>query len=466
MRIRDLTNESNEEYILYVDNKPAVRDTDLDYLMQMRSATSFPTKIVKVKQERGYFLYVDGKPEMKADSPADLDAVALYMRKKYPDKNIRIKKQEHSEEIVHEGGWASTATQKTEITPSIVKKALDIVEKFVSEFNLFLSKEGLPAVERGRPTGSSAYYQVDPEDKVYGDIDLQMIAQGMGAENHGEFSRYWNALSDRFVKEKRPDYVLLPDSTPGHPILKIGPDSYVQIDFMWHTPELASWGAARVIPEHGVKGLLFGNMFSTLGEILDLSIQHAGVQYKTRGGKKVPFSNRRDVDLITVTTNPETFILDTLKHFAKKQGLSKIKIDRQLSQNPGTDLTQPKISKLANGILGLAKSLQANNMFGKGDLAAFADQKQFINAFLSRYEAKALANIQSEKRDKAMTPQAIKRAENDRRSISQGLNMVKDIFAQKLQERWSEKYKRSIDCSRPRGFSQRAHCQGKKKRKK
>ena len=30
---------------------------------------------------------------------------------------------------------------------------------------------------------------------------------------------------------------------------------------------------------------------------------------------------------------------------------------------------------------------------------------------------------------------------------------------------WSEKYKRSIDCNNPKGFSQKAHCDGKKKRK-
>lgn len=29
---------------------------------------------------------------------------------------------------------------------------------------------------------------------------------------------------------------------------------------------------------------------------------------------------------------------------------------------------------------------------------------------------------------------------------------------------WSKKYKKSIDCDRPRGFSQRAHCQGRKAR--
>jgi hypothetical protein len=33
-----------------------------------------------------------------------------------------------------------------------------------------------------------------------------------------------------------------------------------------------------------------------------------------------------------------------------------------------------------------------------------------------------------------------------------------------VSESWSEKYKRSIDCSRPKGFSQRAHCQGRKKK--
>jgi hypothetical protein len=32
-----------------------------------------------------------------------------------------------------------------------------------------------------------------------------------------------------------------------------------------------------------------------------------------------------------------------------------------------------------------------------------------------------------------------------------------------LEEEWSEKYKRSINCKNPKGFSQKAHCQGRKK---
>lgn len=33
-----------------------------------------------------------------------------------------------------------------------------------------------------------------------------------------------------------------------------------------------------------------------------------------------------------------------------------------------------------------------------------------------------------------------------------------------LDEKWSKKYKRSINCAHPKGFSQRAHCQGRKKK--
>ena len=33
-----------------------------------------------------------------------------------------------------------------------------------------------------------------------------------------------------------------------------------------------------------------------------------------------------------------------------------------------------------------------------------------------------------------------------------------------VEEKWSEKYKKSIDCNNPKGFSQKAHCQGRKKK--
>lgn len=49
-------------------------------------------------------------------------------------------------------------------------------------------------------------------------------------------------------------------------------------------------------------------------------------------------------------------------------------------------------------------------------------------------------------------------------------NMIRETIQEEyldiddlLLEKWSDKYKRSIDCNNPKGFSQRAHCQGKRK---
>jgi hypothetical protein len=39
-----------------------------------------------------------------------------------------------------------------------------------------------------------------------------------------------------------------------------------------------------------------------------------------------------------------------------------------------------------------------------------------------------------------------------------------DCYPDDVNEKWSQEYKDSIDCSNPKGFSQKAHCQGKKKK--
>jgi len=44
------------------------------------------------------------------------------------------------------------------------------------------------------------------------------------------------------------------------------------------------------------------------------------------------------------------------------------------------------------------------------------------------------------------------------------INMVMKIT--EVIEGWSDKYKKSINCNNPKGFSQKAHCAGRKKKKK
>jgi len=99
-----------------------------------------------------------------------------------------------------------------------------------------------------------------------------------------------------------------------------------------------------------------------------------------------------------------------------------------LKQFSGNDIKNVKISKLVNGIKGFAESCEANNMFGQGDLANYTDASDFINTFWNRYQAKALEDVESKKRDKASTPEAKARAEEDKNKILQGLTQIKQYF--------------------------------------
>lgn len=335
-------------------------------------------------------------------------------------------------DIILEGGWDTTITQGTVLHPKIVKPTLAIVDKFVADFNAWTSKHGMPPIRRGRPTGSSAHHEIDTAEdpeKIYGDIDLQMIAADQPGMSTAQFTTFWNKLTDQFVREGHAPYVDTTESKPGHPIFQIGPTDYVQIDFMWHPEHLEQWGVSRVTPERGMKGLLSGNMFSVFGELLDMSIQHAGVQLKVANGQHVPFSKQKGVEVKTITTNPRTFIYDIFAYEAEQLGINKPQVDPLLKQFPGNDPDDVKISKLVNGVKGFARSCELNNMFGKGDLAKWSNADEFLNSFIGRYEEKAMIDIQGKKRDKAETPEAIARAEQDRQKIQQGLDIVKGMFA-------------------------------------
>lgn len=338
-------------------------------------------------------------------------------------------------DLLREGGWDTTATQGTVINPSLVKIALGIAQKFVVDFNNFLKPKGLGPVEMGLPTGSSAYHEKDQAtnpNKIYGDIDLQMIAPPVEGVTYGQFTAYWTKLADEFVKTVNPPYVHPTESKPGHPILKVGAEQYVQVDLMWHEEKMRAWGATRVTPEHGVKGLLSGNMYSVLGELLDMSIQHAGVQLKVIDNARVPFSKHKGTQTLTITIDPKTFIYDIFRYeyeqITGKPVDRSVAVDPLLKQFPGNDIADVKISKLVNGVKGLARSFEMNNMYGHGSLARFNSADEFTGQFINRYTEKAMDDVNNPKRNKATTPEAKARAEDDKNKVLDGLAMVKGFF--------------------------------------
>lgn len=338
-------------------------------------------------------------------------------------------------EFVREGGWDTTLTQGTVLKPQVVSQALVVIDQFVKDFNAFLAQHNLGPVRRGKPTGSSAYYekdQAEDPEKIYGDIDLQMIAPAVPGKTQNQMAALMNRMADEFVKSGAVDYIDPGESKPGHPIVKIGDSDYVQVDFMWHEEQLARWGAARVTPEHGVKGLLFGNMFSVFGSLLDLSIQHAGVQMKTVAGKKVSFSKQKDVEVVTISQDPENFVLDVFKFVANDAGIKDPKIHSLLKAFPGNRLDEVKISNLVNAVKGFAYSAEINQMFGQGHLENYSSADDFLNKFTKLYEQKAMADVEGSKRDKATTPEAQARAKADVERILSGLETVKQALSSRI----------------------------------
>jgi hypothetical protein len=332
---------------------------------------------------------------------------------------------------LQEGGWATTVTQHTKITPQTVREVLLLMKNLVDQFNSWLQKNhpNLGSISLGEPTGSGYWYQHDDPNKEYGDIDLQMIAPNPWESTQSSYASQWNQLWESWVEESRPRSVDPVHSTLGHPIIDIGNNQLVQIDFMWHEPHLRAWGLSRSVPPRGIKGLLNGNLFSVLGAMLNMSIQHSGVQIKTQNGLPVSFAKRKDVEIQTISSDPQHFFLHILSWLADKP-VDQLNVDPLLQQNPGAKWPNPKIESLVNGIKGLARSLESNGLFGKGILKEFANADLWLTKFWNLYEGKALRDIESAKRLKAETPAALERAARDRQSISSGLAHVREIFDQ------------------------------------
>lgn len=49
--------------------------------------------------------------------------------------------------------------------------------------------------------------------------------------------------------------------------------------------------------------------------------------------------------------------------------------------------------------------------------------------------------------------------------ITRKVEVELEELIKSIDEKWSDKYKKSINCNNPKGFSQKAHCAGRKKNK-
>jgi hypothetical protein len=336
-------------------------------------------------------------------------------------------------EFIIEGGWEDVITQKTKLNPSVVKSALRTVKSFVGEFNKYLETAGELPVDMGQPTGSSAYHNVDNPETEYGDIDLQMISPDLEGKSSGQLAGYYNKLLDEFIAGANLSY-LHNTGRPakGHPIFKIDQDTYVQVDFLWTPKRLSHWAQWRVTPMRGIKGLITGNLYSTLGEVMNMSLQQA-VQMKVKDGQPVNFQKSRKVDdVVEVTKDIEHFGTDILKFIynAVTGSLDGLVIDPELNTYPGLNIKDIQIRDLVRTVRGLANSFEANGLFGKYNLKDYRNKDEFLKSYLDHYIMKADKAGTEAKLDKASTPEELAKVQELRDKIAKGVKIVKQAFAQ------------------------------------
>jgi len=112
----------------------------------------------------------------------------------------------------------------------------------------------------------------------------------------------------------------------------------------------------------------------------------------------------------------------------------------------------------------------------KQELVAFLNNEtQVDTATKVRMLKLMINNVDHDLREPMPISQALVRAKPQSESmntfdkfdnlpLAEQLRIIAKVDKKKIDEAWSKKYKDSINCSNPKGFSQKAHCDGKKKK--
>jgi hypothetical protein len=328
--------------------------------------------------------------------------------------------------LLIEGGWASTLTQDTKLTPEVVRECVQLYKKFVSDFNQFLKSKGEPEIEEGDPIGSAYYYERDAKenpDKEYGDVDvLFYIPRIEGMTDNANKNKY-KELIKQFL-EGNSD---VSTENGNFLIFKLKDGGYAQIDLVMAYSDSKEWAKGRMTPERGLKGAIGGTLYSSLAEVLDLSINISGVEAKVKDGVPVSF-RRSKVDRIdTVSRDISKFGLDICRYYYKivtGKDPKEMKVSPGLKKNPGMDPKDVKNQDIALMVKGIGETLEMNGLFGKANLSNIESYSDFINQVSQVYREKMIDSIESSKFEKASGAEGERKAKEAKEKLTKGMEQV------------------------------------------
>lgn len=316
-----------------------------------------------------------------------------------------------------EGGWSKTVTQDVKLTPAIAKKAIAKMPKFEKDFNAFLKKNNYAPIKIGKPIGSTTYYEKDlaiNPTKEYGDIDIVFAVPRIQGLSDSKNASLYRKLVVDFISAEKPSYLYDDGEQNGQNIIVDVDGKWVQVDLVNAFADLEDWTTHRMTPEHNLKGAFIGFLYASLAEVLNLSINTAGVQAKHVGNDIVPFKRLKVDRVDTLSTDISQFGVHILEYLFRRvhEGKDKPVVPAELKKNSGMNRGEIKFADLANMVKALGIAFDKNDMWGKGDLRHIQNKNEFISKIKDFYERRVEEAASATKFDKAITDDAKKRAQD------------------------------------------------------
>jgi hypothetical protein len=326
---------------------------------------------------------------------------------------------------INEGGWSTTKTQETPLTPDVIQKVTKIVARISEDFNGHLRELELPSLDFLKPIGSGTWWEDDLKnqpEKLYGDVDymiaypvLKLTSKDPRADEIATVKLYNQELL-MWLEAETPEGIDVEEtkSISTDASLKLlvtvplrtGEIGYVQVDLVVTHKEYSSWAVFRFTPEKNVKGFVIGKLYSSFGEALEISIQPRGIRARFQGDLMVPYSKRSNVEDRLITLSSSTFMMDIARFFWDQSNPGKPFVPSEsLQQWKGVNPDSPTFDDLCDGILAVADTLEQIGEFGT--VLKYKSAKEFMQAVVKQYEKGMMEAYNSPKFNKAETPAAV-----------------------------------------------------------
>jgi hypothetical protein len=350
------------------------------------------------------------------------------------------------EQWVNEGGWATAKTQNTQIKPKIISDCVSKMKIISADFKAHCESTtvSLPLLQFGQPVGSGTWYEDDIEsqpDKVYGDVDYLLIYptldldKGNERANEIETVKLYNAQLMDFIKNKNYAFIDFDESQKiSNPsslklVMEVKTDEgtgWIQVDLIVTHSGYKDWTYFRLTPIRNVKGFVLGNLYSSFGEALELSIQLRGVRAKFSGTQMVSYSKRAGTEERLITADVVNFMKDIVMFFIENAEKQFIDFDMSELNSWKMDSNNPSFEELCKGIKIAANTLEKLGEFGT--VVKYKSAKELLDAVKAIYIQKMETAASSSKFDKAETPAAKAAADKVKNLVNEYITKAKSLL--------------------------------------